>query len=94
MNISRKAESISIRDCNYRVTYKNYDKPLRSRLGLNEFSQGLVDREVAEEISFQEAKDVLSIANKNGPVRQALYSDWVRGGVFDISSCCLFAVPI
>ena len=88
VDILKRAKSISIRDCECRVTYRNCDKPLRTCLGLNEFSQELVDRGVAEEISFQEAKDVLSIANESGLVHQALYSDWVRGEVFDICSCC------
>jgi NAD-dependent dihydropyrimidine dehydrogenase PreA subunit len=70
------------------VTYRNCDKPLRTCLGLNEFSDELVERGVAEEISMEEAKKVLHLANAHGLVHQVLYTDWLRGEVYDICSCC------
>lgn len=83
-----KARSFSLRDCDCRKTYKNCDKPLRTCIGLNEFSDELVDRGVAEPISLEEAKHALSLANEHGLVHQVLYTNWVKGEVFDICCCC------
>ena len=88
INVLENARSFSLRDCECRVTYKNCDKPLRTCLGLNEFSDELVERGVAENISFEEAKRVLHLANEHGLVHQVLYTDWLKGEVFDICSCC------
>jgi len=88
INVLEKARSFSLRDCECRITYKNCDKPLRTCLGLNEFSDELVERGVAEKISLEEAKKVLHLANEHGLVHQAIYTDWLKGEVFDICSCC------
>ncbi len=88
INVLEKARSFSLRDCECRITYKNCDKPLRTCLGLNEFSDELVERGVAEKISLEEAKKVLHLANEHGLVHQVLYTDWLKGEVFDICSCC------
>jgi NAD-dependent dihydropyrimidine dehydrogenase PreA subunit/predicted DNA-binding transcriptional regulator len=86
--ILENARSFSLRDCECRVTYKKCDKPLRVCIGLNEFSDELVERGIAEVISVREAKKVLHLANEHGLVHQVLYTDWLRGEVFDICSCC------
>lgn len=52
------------------MTYKKCDKPLRTCLGLNEFSDELVERGVAEEISIEEAKKALRLADEHGLVHQ------------------------
>jgi len=88
INVLEKARSFSLRDCECRVTYKNCDKLLRTCLGLNEFSDELVERGVAEKISLEEAKKVLHLANEHGLMHQVLYIDWLKGEVFDICSCC------
>jgi len=88
INVLEKARSFSLRDCECRMTYKNCDKPLRVCLGLNEFSDELVERGVAEKISLEEAKEVLHLANEHGLVHQVLYTDWLKGEVFDLCSCC------
>jgi len=88
INVLEKARSFSLRDCECRVTYKICDKPLRTCLGLNEFSDELVERGVAEKISLEEAKKVLHLANERGLVHQVLYTDWLKGEVFDLCSCC------
>ena len=88
INVLEKARSFSLRDCGCRITYKNCNKPLRTCLGLNEFSDELVERGVAEKISLEEAKKVLHLADEHGLVHQALYTDWLKGEVFDICSCC------
>jgi len=88
INVLENARSFSLRDCGCRVTYKNCDKTLRTCLGLNEFSDELVERGVAENISFEEAKRVLDLANEHGLVHQVLYTNWLKGEVFDICSCC------
>ncbi len=87
-SILEKANSISIRNCECRVTYKNCDKPLRTCLAIGDFSDDLVERGVAEEMSVEEAKEVLKTADKHGLVLQALYTDWLKGEIFDICSCC------
>ncbi|MFX1598326.1 MAG: hypothetical protein ACFFC5_04620 [Promethearchaeota archaeon] len=87
-SILETARSFSVRNCDCRMTYNSCDNPLRLCLGLNEFSDELVERGIAERISLEEAKDVLKSANKNGLVHQALYTDWLKGEVFDICSCC------
>jgi len=88
ISVLETARSFSLRDCECRMTYKNCDKPLRTCLGLNEFSDELVERGVAEKISLEEAKEVLHLANEHGLVHQVLYTDWLKGEVFDICSCC------
>jgi len=87
-SVLEKANSISIRNCECRVTYGNCDKPLRTCLAIGDFSDDLVERGVAEEISIEEAKEILKIANEHGLVLQALYTDWLKGEIFDLCSCC------
>lgn len=86
--VLRRANHISLRNCECRVTYKNCDKPLRTCLALDDFSVELTERGAAEQISFEEAERVLCLADEHGLVLQALYSDWLKGEVFDICSCC------
>lgn len=88
VNVLEKARSFSLRNCECRMTYKKCDKPLRTCLGLDEFSDELVERGVAESISLEEAKKVLHLANEYGLVHQVLYTDWLKGEVYDICSCC------
>jgi NAD-dependent dihydropyrimidine dehydrogenase PreA subunit len=88
ISIMAKSRSISLRDCGCRVTYHRCNKPLTTCLAVNEFSDELVERGVAKEISLEEAKEVLKTASVHGLVNQALYTDWLRGEVFDICSCC------
>lgn len=88
ISVLEKARSFSLRDCECRMTYRNCDKPVETCLGLNEFSDELVERGVAKEISLEEAKKVLKIANEHGLVHQVIYSDWLRGEVSDMCSCC------
>ena len=88
VNVLEKAESFSLRDCECRMTYKNCDNPLRVCLALNEISDRFVERGVAEKVSLEEAKKVLQIANEHGLVHQVLYTDWLKGEIFDICSCC------
>jgi DNA-binding transcriptional ArsR family regulator/ferredoxin len=88
VSILEKARSASLRDCDCRVRYRNCAKPLRTCLAINEFSDELVERGVAKEVSREEAKNVLRIAHAHGLVNQALYTDWLKGEVFDICSCC------
>lgn len=78
INVLEKARSFSLRDCECRMTYKNCDKPIRTCLGLNEFSDELVERGVAEKISLEEAKKVLHLANEHGLVHQVIYTDWLK----------------
>lgn len=86
--VLQKANHISLRNCECRVTYKNCDKPLKTCLALDDFSVELTERRAAEQISFEEAEEVLRLADEHGLVLQALYSDWLKGEVFDICSCC------
>jgi NAD-dependent dihydropyrimidine dehydrogenase PreA subunit/DNA-binding transcriptional ArsR family regulator len=88
INVLENARSFSLRDCECRVTYRKCDKPLRVCIGLNEFSDELVERGVAEAVSLEEAKKVLHLADEYGLVHQVLYTDWLKGEVFDICSCC------
>ena len=88
MNILEKTKSISLRNCECRLIYKNCNKPLKTCLAINDFSNELVERGAAQEISLEEAEKVLKTANEHGLVHQALYTDWLKGEVFDICSCC------
>lgn len=88
LGILENTRSISVRNCECRVTYKNCYGPLRTCLGLNEFSDELVERGVSQKVSLGEAKEILRLANQHGLVHQALYTDWLRGEVFDVCSCC------
>lgn len=88
VNVLEKAVSISLRNCECRLTYKNCNRPLKTCLAIGEFSGELVERGVAEEIPFEEARKVLHVANEHGLVHQALYTDWLKGEVFDLCSCC------
>lgn len=86
--ILEQARSYALRNCQCRMIYKNCSNPLRVCFTLNEISDRLVERGVAERISLGEAKEVLKKANDRGLVHMALYSDWLKGEVFDICSCC------
>jgi len=88
INILEKARHMSLRNCECRLTYRNCNKPLRTCLAVNEFSNELVERGAAEEVPLEVARKVLEIANEHGLVHQALYTDWPEGEVFDICSCC------
>jgi ferredoxin len=88
VNVLERARSFSLRDCECRMTYKKCDNPLRMCLGLDDFSDDLVERGVAESVSLEEAKKVLHLANEHGLVHQVLYTDWLKGEVYDICSCC------
>lgn len=88
IQILEQARSYALRDCQCRMIYKNCNNPLRVCFTLNETSDRLVERGVAERISLEEAKEVLKKANEHGLVHMALYSDWLKGEVFDICSCC------
>jgi len=86
--ILQKADHISLRSCECRLIYKNCNKPLETCLAINDFSEELVERGAAQQISLEQAKNALQTANKHGLVHQALYTDWLKGEVFDICSCC------
>jgi NAD-dependent dihydropyrimidine dehydrogenase PreA subunit len=88
MSILAKARSASLRDCGCRVTYRNCGNPVGTCLAINDFSDELVERGVAKEVPLEEAKEALKIGNAYGLVNQALYTDWLKGEVFDICSCC------
>jgi NAD-dependent dihydropyrimidine dehydrogenase PreA subunit len=88
IHILEQAKSISIRNCECRVTYKNCDNPLQTCLALNNFSDELMERGVSENISLENAEKILQIANQHGLVHQAIYADWLKGEVFDLCSCC------
>ncbi|RLG54149.1 MAG: hypothetical protein DRO00_02030 [Thermoproteota archaeon] len=90
ISIIEKADSISLRNCDCRMTFNNCNNPLRTCIALNEFSDELIDRGVAESISLEQAKEVLDEANRHGLVHQALYTDWVRGRF----SIFVVAVPV
>jgi len=88
IQILEQARSFSVRNCMCRMIYKNCDNPLRTCITLNEISDRLVERGVAERISLEEAKEVLKQANKHGLIHLALYSNWLKQEVYDICSCC------
>lgn len=88
IQILEQARTFSVRNCMCRMIYKNCNNPLRTCITLNEISDRLVERGVAERISLEEAKEVLKIANEHGLIHMVLYSDWLKGEVYDICSCC------
>jgi NAD-dependent dihydropyrimidine dehydrogenase PreA subunit len=88
INVITKARSISIRDCECRMTYNNCDKPKKTCLALNDLSEEFLERGVSEEIPLEEAKKILKIANEQGLVHQVIYADWLKGEVKDMCSCC------
>lgn len=52
-----------------------------------------MEREVAEGIDFDEAEEILSLANRYGLVHKAIYSDWIRRKVFICNCypcCCMY----
>jgi hypothetical protein len=97
INVLRKARSFSLRDCECRMTYKNCDKPLRTCLGLNEFSDELVERGVAEKISLEEAEKVLHLANEHGLVHQSFIrtgskAKFLTSAVVAHAAACTYAL--
>lgn len=88
IDILEKARSISIRDCECRMAYANCDKPIRTCIALNDLSDEFVERGVAEEISLEETKKILQIANEYGLVHQVIFADWLKGEVKELCSCC------
>ena len=88
INVLEKARSISIRDCECRMTYSNCDKPIRTCLAMNDLSEEFLERGVSEKISLEEARKILKIANEHGLVHQVIYAYWLKGEVRDMCSCC------
>jgi formate hydrogenlyase subunit 6/NADH:ubiquinone oxidoreductase subunit I len=88
INILEKAKSISLRNCVCRMTYRNCDNPMKTCITVNELSVLLIDRGIAKEISLHEMKEVVKIADKFGLIHMVIYSDWLKGEINDICSCC------
>jgi len=81
-----RATLISVRDCYCRETLKNCDKPLRACLSLNAAAISGIEEGEAEEISFQEAIQILEKSHEAGLVHLA-YN--IKDEECDIiCSCC------
>jgi len=87
-DIVRRSRSFALLDCICRVTYKRCNNLLDTCMSLNDIADILVERGVARRITLEEAEMVLEKANEYGLVLQSVYSDWVKGEISYICSCC------
>jgi hypothetical protein len=82
----KKARFFALTKCGCRLAFRNCDKPLDTCLLLDEEAEYLVSRGYAKEISIEEAKNVLEIANRSGLVHLTLYLPGQK--IYAICSCC------
>lgn len=87
-DIVKRSKSSALLNCICRETYKRCSKPLDNCMSLDDTADILVERGVARRITLEEAEMVLEKANEYGLVQQSVYSDWVKGKIEYICSCC------
>jgi ferredoxin len=84
------AQTISIMDCYCRLTYGHCDAPVKVCLDLNEVAEKHIAEFGAQEISFEDALQVLEQTHEAGLIHMAYgHGDLYEPGVVNsICSCC------
>lgn len=87
------AQTISVMDCYCRLTYGHCDAPVKVCLDLNEVAEKHIAEFGAQEISFEDALQVLEQSHEAGLVHMAyghgdLYEPGVVNSICSCCSCC------
>lgn len=86
IKILKEARLFALAKCGCRVAFRNCNNPLDTCLLLDEEAEYLMSRGYAKEISLDEAKNVLEIADRAGLVHLTLYLPSQK--IYAICSCC------
>ncbi len=86
LEILRNSRSFALTQCLCRSHYKRCSNPLDVCLMLNDVADKYVKDSIAQNISLEEAKAVLSQANARGLVHLTLYNP--DHNVYALCSCC------
>ncbi len=86
IKILEEARLFALAKCGCRVAFRNCSNPLDTCLLLDEEAECLMSRGYAKEISLDEAKNVLEIANRAGLVHLTLYMPSQK--IYAVCSCC------
>lgn len=86
IKILKEARLFALAKCGCRVAFRNCNNPLDTCLLLDEEAEYLMSRGYAKEISLDEAKNVLEIADRAGLVNLTLYLPSQK--IYAICSCC------
>jgi len=82
----KEARIFALTNCGCRVAFRYCENPVETCLLLDEEAEYLISRGYARQITLEEAKRVLEIADKAGLVHLTLYLPGNR--VYAICSCC------
>lgn len=61
----RESSKVAVVNCLCRATYRNCDKPLKVCLSLNDKAEFFINRKIGEEISIQQALEILDTARQH-----------------------------
>lgn len=86
LDILKKAELITLAECDCRKRYKRCDKPLEVCFILDDAGQKWIQKKLSRKIDIQTAEKILEQANKSGLVHMTLYQPDHK--VFALCSCC------
>jgi Pyruvate/2-oxoacid:ferredoxin oxidoreductase delta subunit len=88
--ILSNAQTISVMDCYCRLTFGHCDAPVNVCLDLNEVAERHIAEFGAQEITLEDALDVLEVSHAAGLVHMAYgHGEWYEPGVINsICSCC------
>lgn len=81
------AEEIVVLPCDCRSLNGQCDRPRETCLAMAERARKFIDRGVGRQLSKEEAKEIISFADKKG-LMHTVNGDWRENGVHAICNCC------
>ncbi|MFX1466263.1 MAG: ATP-binding protein [Promethearchaeota archaeon] len=86
LHFLKEANTVALTDCGCRMTFENCKNPVDTCLLFDEEAKYLISRGYARQITLDEARKVLKIANQAGLVHLTLYLPDQK--VYAVCSCC------
>jgi NAD-dependent dihydropyrimidine dehydrogenase PreA subunit len=86
LEIIRNARSFALANCACRTRYKRCDNPVEVCLYMNDLADSMVAEGTARQISLDEAKERLKLANEHGLVHLTFYKP--DQFIYALCSCC------
>ena len=86
LHFLKEANTVALTNCGCRTTFENCESPVDTCLLLDEEAKYLMSRGYARQITLDEARKVLKIANEAGLVHLTLYLPGQK--VYAVCSCC------
>lgn len=81
------AEEIVVLPCDCRRLNEQCERPRETCLAMAERARKFIDRGVGRQITKEEAKEIISFADKKG-LMHTVNGDWRKNGVHAICNCC------